>query len=73
MVFSAAQVRCSAYPMTLKVFADGALKHTQTVANDQPFRLPSGFRGMEWEFEVSGMNTVYSIAAAQSMTELAQV
>jgi len=70
---SCGQVRASVYPVTLKVFADGILKHTQSVLNELPFRLPSGFRAIEWEYEATGTATIYSIAIASSMTELGQV
>lgn len=67
---SAGQVLAASYPVTLKVYADGALKHTQTVANDNPFRLPSGFRAREWQFEVSGTAEVSSVYLASSIGEL---
>lgn len=71
--FGAAQVFADAYPVTLKVYADGVLKHTQTVANANPFRLPAGFRGVKWQLEISGTNAVTSILMASTMAELAQV
>ena len=70
MSLGAARVEASAYPVTFKVFADGVLKHTQTVTSAEPFRLPSGFLANQWEFEVSGAAEVYSAGFAESMTEL---
>lgn len=66
----AAQVLAKAYPVTLKVYADGALIHTQSVADDRPFRLPSGFRAREWQFEVSGTAEVTSVFMASTVLEL---
>jgi len=70
--FSCAQVR-GVLPVTLNVYAEGAIKHSHTVSNDSPFHLPSGFRATEWEVEVSGTGTVYSIALAGSFRELGRV
>jgi len=73
MSFGSAQIRGARFPITAKFYADGVLKHTKSVSNSDPFRLPSGFRATEWEIEISGSGTVYTIAMAQSMSELAQV
>ena len=69
----AAQVFAESYPVTLKVWADGSLKLTKTVADDKPFRLPGGFRATWWETEVSGTSEVTEIALAQSIEELTRV
>lgn len=71
--FAAAIVRADAYPVTFKIYADGALKHTQTVANGEIFRLPSGFRGLDWEVEVTGTSQVTEVAVAKSSMELMQL
>jgi hypothetical protein len=70
MGFSCAQLEAEAYPMTLKVIADGAVIHTQTVQNRNPFRLPAKV-GRDWELQVEGSSEVFSLALATSMTELA--
>lgn len=66
------QVFATAYPVTMKVYLGGALKHTQSVTNDSPFKLPSGFKGKEWEVEVSGTNSVNIVYLATSVEELKQ-
>ena len=71
--FGAMEVVADAYPVTVKVYADGALKHTQTVASRQPFRLPSGFTALDWQMEVSGAYAVQLMAMATTMSELQQV
>lgn len=68
------QVTAASYAsLTLKVYADGVLKHTQTVTNSDPFPLPSGFLAKEWEFELSGTDVVTSAYLANSVAELRSV
>lgn len=69
--FSCAQVEAEAYPLTFKFYADGALKHTQTVANRNVFRLPAGFMARDIEFEISGSPEVFMVGIAQAPKELA--
>jgi hypothetical protein len=71
--FAAAEVTADAYPVTLRVYADGVLRHTQTVANREPFRLPSGFMATRWELEVEGVQAVQSVTMATSIAELAAI
>jgi hypothetical protein len=53
------------------MWADGTLKHTQTVSNEQYFRLPAGYKGREFEVEVSGVSgQVHEIAVFESAREL---
>ena len=72
MGFSCAQLEAEAYPMPLKVYADGALVHTQTVQSRDPFRLPSKV-GRDWEMQIEGSNEVFALSVANSMSELAGV
>lgn len=59
------------YPATFKLYADGVLKHTQTVTGAEPFRLPAGFYAQEFQIEVSTTLNIQGVAMAHSMTELA--
>ncbi len=68
----AAQVLAQAYPLTMKVYADGVLKSTQTISNSVPVRLPSGFLASVWEMEIIGGSGIYAASMASSMMELAQ-
>lgn len=54
MNFGFGQLIADAYPVTMKVYADGQLKLTKSVTNNNLFRLPSGFRAQDWEIELSG-------------------
>lgn len=69
----AGQVFAEAYPVTFKVYADGALKHTQTVANDMPFKLPSGYKGRDYSIEVSGTAAITTVLMAGTVKELKAV
>lgn len=68
--FPCAQVVADSYPVTLRVYADGTLRHTEVVASRRGFRLPSGFRADEWQIEVEGTPAVESVTLATSMAEL---
>lgn len=68
--FSFGQVRASAYPVTMKVYADGQLRLTKVVQGANQFRLPSGFRAYDWEIQVEGTGVVTEFGIAQSSAEL---
>lgn len=68
--FSFGQVEASAYPITAKFYAEGTLRHTQTVTSREPFRLPSGFKSKDWEFEIEGTAEVFHVAMATNINEL---
>lgn len=70
--FGCAEVLADAYPVTFKLYADGVLKHTQTVADANPFRLPAGYRAQSVQVELSGVNPVQGCVVAHSMSELAR-
>lgn len=69
--FAAAEVVADSYPLTFKLYADGALKHTQIVTSRNPFRLPSGFLALDWQMEIEGATAIQGAAIATSVTELA--
>lgn len=73
--FSVGQVIADSYSsaLTMKVYADGSLKHTQTVTNDKPFRLPSGFIARDWYVVLEGTAKITMAAIAQSSSELKSV
>lgn len=66
-----AKVRATQYPVTFKLHVDGVLKHTQTVANADPFWLPGGYLGelLQVEMDVTA-GEVTVIALADSPQEL---
>jgi hypothetical protein len=70
--YTCAQLEAEAYPVTLKVYVDGVLGHTATVADRTAFRLPV-LVGRDWEFQIEGVTEVFSLAIATSMEEIAGV
>lgn len=69
MNFGFGQLVASAYPITFKVYADGQLRVTKTVNDNNLFRLPSGFRAMDWEIELSGTAKVTQAMLTTSTSE----
>jgi hypothetical protein len=56
--------------VTFKVYADGVLRFTKTVADSRPFRLPSGFKARTWQVYLSSKDKVTSYQVATSTDEL---
>lgn len=52
--------------VSLKIYADGTLKQTVTVTTSNVFRLISGFRAKEWEFQLDGTIRVDAVKIARS-------
>jgi hypothetical protein len=71
--YGAAEVIASAYPVTFRLYADGVLKHTETVQSRSPFWLPSGYRALDYQIEVEGTNAIQGVAVASSKQELANI
>lgn len=71
--YGAAEVIASAYPVTFRLYADGVLRHTQTVADRNPFRLPSGFRAFDYQIELEGTRPIQAVAVASAMQELTSI
>lgn len=67
----AIRLEAAAYPVSVQVFADGASIGTFSITSKFAQRLPAGFLANTWEFAVSTAVEVYSVALAESMTELA--
>lgn len=56
--------------LTFKLFADGSLKHTQTVTSGEIFRLPGGYRAKEFEIQLEGTDTVNEVCVYESAQEI---
>jgi len=64
----AALVEADSYSaLTFKLYADGVLKHTQTVTDGNPFRLPSGYLSNIYQVQVSGTDVVTGISIAETV------
>lgn len=69
--FSVARLVADAYGQTVRFYADGTLRFTKTVANGEPFRLPIGFSGQDWQFSVDTTVPVQALLVADDMREVA--
>jgi hypothetical protein len=67
---SAARVEAASYPVTFKLYADGVLKHTQSVANANAFRLPGGYTAKRFYYEVTGTPQIHAVSYATSIDDL---
>ena len=67
-----AKVECDSYSPnpTFKLYADGELKHTQTVTDSNTFRLPSGYKANEFEIELSGSVPINEVCVYESSEEI---
>ncbi len=67
-----AKLECDSYSPnpTLKLFADGALKHTQTVTSSSLFRLPAGYKANEFEIQIEGSVPVNEVCVYESPGEV---
>jgi hypothetical protein len=59
-------------PVTVRWYGDGVLRHTSTLTDTKPKRLPAG-RWIEHEVEVESKSRVTSVMLASSTAELQQI
>jgi hypothetical protein len=58
-------------PAHVKVWADRVLVYDEDVpTNQDAIRLPSGFKALAWQFEISGRAPVYAFHVASTLKEL---
>ncbi len=65
-----ARVVADTYPLTFKLYNEGALKRVITVNDDDMFRLPGGFVGDYAEVEVVHTGTIRAVYVAETADEL---
>ena len=63
-------VIAESYPVTFKVWGDGVLRHTQTVADEQPFPLPDQYLARDFQVEVSGVGPIQGAVLAEDVSDL---
>jgi hypothetical protein len=79
--FGAAQVIADAYPVGFTLYsieksvADSiadqrVVRHTRSVQNNRPFRLPPGFTSDEYQVEITGNSVIESVNIAETLREL---
>ena len=68
---TAARVLADSYVnLTLSVYANGSLHHTQAITSALPVRMPRNGRARVWQVKVAGTDPIREIAIAESVTEL---
>jgi len=66
-----AKVSADSYnSLTFKLFADGSLKHTQTVTNSNIFRLPGGYQAKAFHIILEGTDPVNEVCVYESPQEI---
>jgi len=70
---SVGRVLSDSYPVTLKLFADGAEVANKTVASNEEFTLPGGYTAFEFEVQIEGTAKVRRVVIAESSDELQDV
>jgi hypothetical protein len=55
---------------TFKIYADGNLKHTETVTSSDLFRLPGGYKANEFEIQIEGSVSVNEVCVYESAGEI---
>tara|TARA_X000000950_G_scaffold206442_1_gene248364 strand:+ start:1178 stop:2869 length:1692 start_codon:yes stop_codon:yes gene_type:complete len=66
-----AKVSADSYSsLTFKLFADGSLKHTQTVTSENIFRLPGGYQAKSFEIQLEGTDTINEVCVYESPQEI---
>jgi len=53
-----------------KLYCDGVLRYSKNVDTNTVFRLPSGFRGKIWEFQIDGFIPVQQVVIGGSVREV---
>jgi hypothetical protein len=66
----AARVSAEGYPVTFRLLADGVLQIEKTVLNNEPFRLPSGYKGRVLEIEIDSEDEIHGVFLADYVGEL---
>jgi hypothetical protein len=64
----------SGHTTALTYYVDGVLKHTQSITDDNPFRLPSGFRGRDHEITITfSKSTIDALYVSSDIGDLKNV
>lgn len=64
-----AAVDAYGYPLTMRIYCDGALFHTRTVQSREHFRLPDGPRALDWQIEIESAHEVTRIRMASNIAD----
>jgi hypothetical protein len=70
MAWYACRIEASTYPVTMKLYGDGALLATVSVAGDDEQLLPRMAKCWRWEIQIETTNEVRAVALATNRREL---
>jgi hypothetical protein len=56
--------------VTFRVYADGKERFVKEALSAAPFRLPGGYRAVEWELRLTGSVPLQEVAVAETLEEL---
>ena len=59
--------------IAVKVYGDDQLRYFGEVLDENPVRLPSGYKAVKWEIEVQGVSPLYSAVLADTPRNLEQI
>lgn len=66
-----AKVSAESYnSLTFKLYADGSLKHTQTVTSNNLFRLPGGYKAKAFHIILEGTDPINEVCVYESPREI---
>ena len=69
--FSCAQVfRAPEGDVTFSLYVDGDKKFEKEITDNEPFRLPGDYLGVDFEYRLEGTAKVYFVAISDSVSEL---
>ena len=71
--YRAAKLVASAYPVTLDIYANSALKLTRSVASRAGFTTPGGFLAEDWQMKITGAKNVQVVRLATRMLDMKDV
>ena len=57
----------------VKIYCDGKLRWVGVISSEAPVNLPSGYKGVAWEIELSGTLSIFSVVLAGNRSELDKV
>jgi hypothetical protein len=67
----AARIVATTYPVLFSLWADGVLKvNAQSIANDEPFRIPGGYWAEEFQVQVSGTGPLEGVFVGSEIADL---
>lgn len=62
----------ASYNIIFRLYAEGVLKHTQIVTDDEPFRLPGGYLSNIYSVEIESAMPVTRVSVAENIFELSE-